>query len=205
MLTIAEYFDTIARHSADALVICGLGVSTDEWWARTHRRDSFFVNGAMGYAPAIALGLAVSVPDRKILVLDSDGGLAMNPSGLITEASVAPANLIHLVLNNQAYGVLNSAPIANGTVTQYAGMARAAGIENARRVDDPAEFEELMAAAATADEHIFIEAMVEQPGGVELDFEPPLPMPYEGPEMKYVFGRIVEERTGRRVFGPQGF
>lgn len=205
MLTIDDYFDTIARYSEEALVICGLGVSTDEWWGRTHRRDSFFVNGAMGYAGSIGLGLATAIPDHKVLVLDSDGGVAMNPSGFITEASKLPPNMVHLVLNNEAYGVLNSHPIVNGTVTDYAGMARAAGIKHAQRIEDPAEFEEAFKAAMAGDEHAFIEAKVEQPAGPELDFEPPLPMPYEGPEMKYVFGRIVEERTGRQVFGPQGF
>jgi sulfopyruvate decarboxylase subunit beta len=205
MLTIDEYFDTIAGHTEEALVICGLGVSTDEWWARTHRRDSFFVNGAMGYAGSVGLGLAIAVPDRKILVLDSDGGVAMNPSGLITEAEVRPANMIHLVLNNECYGVLNRAPIVNGTVTDYAGMARAAGLAHARRVEQQPELDELLAGAMGGEGHAFIEAKVEPPATPELAFEPPLPMPYEGPEMKYVFGRTVEERTGRPVFGPQGF
>lgn len=129
----------------------------------------------------------------------------MNPSGLITEASKLPSNLIHLVLNNEAYGVLNSSPIVNGTVTEYAWMARAAGITDAIRVDDVAEFARLFAAAMEGDSDAFIEAKVEQPAGPDLDFEPPLPMPYEGPEMTYVFGRIAEERTGHPVFGPQGF
>jgi hypothetical protein len=31
------------------------------------------------------------------------------------------------------------------------------------------------------------------------------PMPYEGPEMKYRFGRALERRFGIEVFGPQGY
>ncbi len=205
MLTIDEYFDTIAHRCTETLVICGLGVSTDEWWARTQRRDTFFVNGAMGYAGGVGLGLAIAAPDQKVLVLDSDGGVTMNPSGLITEASVRPPNMIHLVLNNRCYGVLNGAPIVNGEVTDYAGMARAAGIEDAATVETEDELDRALADAMAGDRHVFLEAGVEPPGGPELDFEPPLPMPYEGPEMKYIFGRHVEGVTGRPVFGPQGF
>jgi thiamine pyrophosphate-dependent acetolactate synthase large subunit-like protein len=205
MLTIDEYFDTIAARCGDTLVVCGLGVSTDEWWARTQRRDSFFVNGAMGYAGAIGLGLALSVPDHKVLVLDSDGGMTMNPSGLITEASRQPGNMIHLLLNNRCYGVLNRTPIVNGDVTDYAGMARAAGIASAWQVDSREQLDALLTDAMAGESHVFAEVSVEPPSTPDADFEPPLPMPYEGPEMKYVFGRIVEQRTGRTVFGPQGF
>ena len=31
------------------------------------------------------------------------------------------------------------------------------------------------------------------------------PMTYEGPEMKYRFGRALESRFGIKVFGPQGY
>jgi hypothetical protein len=31
------------------------------------------------------------------------------------------------------------------------------------------------------------------------------PMTYEGPEMKYRFGRALERRLGVKVFGPQGY
>lgn len=205
MLSIDEYFDTIAERCPDTLVICGLGVSTDEWWARTKRRDTFFVNGAMGYAGAVGLGLALAAPDHKVLVLDSDGGLAMNPSGLLTEASRRPTNLVHLALNNRCYGVLNGAPIANGEVADYAGMARAAGIDDAVTVETQEDLDRRLVAAMADRRHVFMEAIVEPPGTPPMDFEPPLPMPYEGPEMKYVFGRIVEQRTGQPVFGPQGF
>ena len=205
MLSIDDYFDTIIAHGGDTLVICGLGVSTDEWWARTNRRDTFFVNGAMGYAGSIGLGLALAAPECKILVLDSDGGVAMNPSGLITEAATRPDNMVHLVLNNECYGVLNCTPIVNGDVTDYAGMARAAGMEHAVRVETREDLDGALAVAMAADGHVFIEAKVEPPSTPHFDFEPPLPMPYEGPEMKYIFGRHVEQVTGRAVFGPQGF
>jgi thiamine pyrophosphate-dependent acetolactate synthase large subunit-like protein len=37
--------------------------------------------GAMGFASSFELGLAVSVPEREIWILDSDGGAAMNAGG----------------------------------------------------------------------------------------------------------------------------
>ena len=40
--------------------------------------------GGMGKASSVALGLALARPDRKVVVLDGDGGLLMNLGSLVT-------------------------------------------------------------------------------------------------------------------------
>jgi len=39
----------------------------------------------------------------------------------------------------------------------------------------------------------------------EPDYQRAPPASYEGPEMKYRFGRAMEKKLGIKVFGPRGF
>ena len=63
----------------------------------------------MGGASGIGLGLAIAQPDRKVVVLDGDASLLMELGSIAQIADEAPANLIHIVFNNNAqfHGVAN--------------------------------------------------------------------------------------------------
>ncbi|ETF01606.1 thiamine pyrophosphate enzyme-like TPP-binding protein [Advenella kashmirensis W13003] len=54
----------------------------------------------MGGAASLGLGIALACPDRKVVVLDGDASLLMELGGLVSVATAAPQNLIHIVLNN---------------------------------------------------------------------------------------------------------
>lgn len=60
-----------------------------------------FLNvGAMGHLSSIGLGLAVGVPNKKIVVFDGDAAAVMHMGSLATNGRYQPTNLIHIVLNN---------------------------------------------------------------------------------------------------------
>ena len=61
------------------------------------------IAGGMGKASSMALGLALSRPDKKIWCMDGDGSLLMNLGTLVTIAGQAPANLVHFVFDDEAY------------------------------------------------------------------------------------------------------
>jgi sulfopyruvate decarboxylase subunit beta len=197
----AEYFETIRSHWRDEVVVCALGTTADQWWEATQSDAAFYVNAAMGFAASFALGLALNSPGLRVLMLDSDGSLCMNLGGLLTEASQQPPNLLHLVLNNHGYGCLGNARLVNAALTDYVGIARAAGITGARGV---ATAMELAEALSTTPGYGFIVADVE-PAEQRVGFEPPLAIPFDGPEAKYRFARHLEARTGKPVFGPHGY
>ncbi len=91
----------------------------------------------MGNALAVGLGLALALPNRKVIVLESDGSLLLSLFNLPTVAKMNPANLAVFVFDNQAYsGTKISEPTATAGKTDLAGMARSAGIENAITVRD---------------------------------------------------------------------
>ncbi len=196
-----DAIDVLARHRGDAVAVCALGMAANEWWAATRSEDSFYMHGAMGFAASFALGLALSLPQVPVWLINADGSLCMNLGCLLTEASQAARNLKHFVVDNAVYQTVGGLPMVNGGRTDYVGIARAAGFARARAIETREELERQMPGITAEDGPSFTVLRVEP----EFDFLRTPPMTYEGPEMKYRFGRALERRFGIEVFGPQGY
>ncbi len=196
-----EAIEVVAKHRGDAVAVCALGMAANEWWAVTKGEDAFYMHGAMGFAASFALGLALQLPQANIWLINADGSLCMNLGCLLTEASQAPKNLKHFVVDNQVYQTVGGLPMVNKGRTDYAAIARGAGIERARTIERIDELEKAMPGIAAEDGPSFTLLRVV----AETDFLGTPPMTYEGPEMKYRFGRAIEKRFGITVFGPQGY
>jgi sulfopyruvate decarboxylase subunit beta len=196
-----EAIEAVAKHRGEAVAVCALGMAANEWWAVTEGEDAFYMHGAMGFAASFALGLALSLPKAPIWLINSDGSLCMNLGSLLTEASQAPKNLKHFVIDNQVYQTVGGLPMVNQGRTDYAAIALGAGIPRARTIVSLSELEKAMPAIAADDGPSFTHLRVE----AETGFLGTPPMTYEGPEMKYRFGRALEKRFGITVFGPQGY
>jgi phosphonopyruvate decarboxylase len=77
--------------------------------ARGERHDADFLTvGGMGHALGIAIGLARSRPDQRIVCLDGDGALLMH-MGTMGLAARTP-NLLHIVINNGAHDSVGGQP-----------------------------------------------------------------------------------------------
>jgi len=196
-----EAIDVLARHRGDAVAVCALGMAANEWWAATESEDSFYMHGAMGFAASFALGLALSLPQVAIWLINADGSLCMNLGCLLTEASQQARNLKHFVVDNGVYQTVGALPMVNHGRTDYAAIARAAGFARARTIETVDELAQQMPAVAAEDGPSFTVLRV----APETGFLRTPPMTYEGPEMKYRFGRALERRLGIEVFGPQGY
>ncbi len=125
----------------------------------------------------------------------------MNLGCLLTEASQAAPNLKHFVVDNGVYQTVGALPMVNDGRTDYAAIARAAGFARARAIQTMAELEQQMPGIGGEEGPSFTVLRVEPESG----FLRTPPMTYEGPEMKYRFGRALERRFGIEVFGPQGY
>ena len=134
-----EAMKVLAAHRGDAVVVCALGMAANEWWSETRSEDSFYMHGGMGFAASFALGLALSVPETPVWVLNSDGSLSMNMGCLLTEAGQQPRNLKHFVVDNQCYQTVETMPMVNQDGADYAAIARGAGIARAVTIDNVAE------------------------------------------------------------------
>jgi thiamine pyrophosphate-dependent acetolactate synthase large subunit-like protein len=90
--------------------------------------------GSMGLASSIGLGLALARPQRRVLVLDGDGNVLMNPGALASIAAAAPANLLHLCFDNGAHASTGGQRTISDRI-RLEELARAAGYRAATRVE----------------------------------------------------------------------
>lgn len=88
----------------DEAIICNIGFPSRELYDILDREENFYMIGSMGLASSIGLGLALSKPNRDIVVIDGDGALLMNMGSLVTVNAHKPKNLTWIVINNGAYG-----------------------------------------------------------------------------------------------------
>ncbi|MBV9175200.1 MAG: thiamine pyrophosphate-binding protein [Chloroflexi bacterium] len=102
--------------------------------------DHLDIVGCMGAASAIALGIALAKPERRVIIVDGDGSLLMQLGSLVTIAGAAPANLYHFVFENGVYETSGSQPLPGEGRFDLAEMARAAGYVQSLRFDDSDQF-----------------------------------------------------------------
>lgn len=128
-------FRKIAAHR-DGAVVVATYTSAFEWQRVDPNPLNFVGIGAMGQASSHGLGLALGLPNHRIIVLDGDGSLLMNLSSLVTIAEAAPRNLLHFAVENGTYEANGGHPIPGRGKVEFAGMARAAGYRVARTYED---------------------------------------------------------------------
>ena len=75
----------------DQVVVTIMGAVAVELYNLGHQPNFFYLEHGMGLASSMGLGLALSLPDRQVTVLDGDASLLMNLGTLSTMARYAPA------------------------------------------------------------------------------------------------------------------
>jgi sulfopyruvate decarboxylase subunit beta len=146
------------------LVVTIMGALPAELQSLGHRPNFFYLQHAMGLASSTGLGLALSLPHQKVMVLDGDGSLLMNLGTLTTLARYKPKNLLHIVFDNESLLSVGGFPTATGTGTDLEGIARAAGIPETSTVRTVEEFTKAIRHAISSDGLETIVAKVEATG-----------------------------------------
>jgi len=159
-----DALEAILPEIQDCAVVTIMGAVAAELYSLGHRPNFFYLEHAMGLASSMGLGIALAQPERKVVVIDGDGSVLMNLGGLTTLARYAPANLTHLVFDNESLLSVGGFPTATATGSDLAAIARGAGIEDARMVRELDEFTEAARIALTADHLSCLVAKVEDVG-----------------------------------------
>ena len=123
----------IAGCLTDQLVVCNIGHPSQELFAICDRPENFYMLGSMGLASSIGLGLAMSSP-RRVIVLDGDAAATMNLGSFATIGRNRPANLMHIVIDNEANGSTGFQPSFTAGNLALDAVARACGIESVHLV-----------------------------------------------------------------------
>lgn len=189
----------LAARLDNELVILSLGASVDEWYnAAPHMRAASLFQQQLGCVTPEAFGLAVGLPHRRIVSLDTDGGMMFNLGILATVGNEQPKNLFIVVWDNEMYQSIGGPPThtASGRV-DIAAIARGAGIDDAHTVRTIEEFDAHCAAGLAADTPYLVVAKVS--GTVQPDIKR---KHSDGREDKYIFVRHVEASEGVTIMGP---
>lgn len=189
----------LADRLKDELVILSLGASVDEWYnAAPHMREASLFQQQLGCVTPEAFGLAAGLPHRRIVSLDTDGGIMFNLGILATLGNEQPKNLLVVVWDNESYQSIGGPPThtAFGRV-DIAAIARGAGIEKSFTVRTLKEFEAHCEAGLAAGEPYVIVAKVA--GTVQPNIRR---KHSDGREDKYIFVRHVEKTENVIIMGP---
>jgi sulfopyruvate decarboxylase subunit beta len=196
-----ECFRAIARQRTSEIVITSAGNSGQAWWAATRDSvSSFYLDASMSLSTMFASGLALAQPQLKVWAFMGDGAFCMNPGMLMVERAMNLPNLTHFLVSNRVYGATSNAGLPNDQHNDYASIARGMGLERVFEFRDIATLERDFSAltAANAPGHTFVVLEVEPFSDAEQKLEQP---PFDGPELKFRFGRHVESVTGSEIFG----
>ncbi|MEA2660472.1 MAG: sulfopyruvate decarboxylase subunit beta [Chloroflexota bacterium] len=183
--------------TTDDLFISSIGAIKDDWWnSRPGPVDNTFHPSILGSVSDMALGLAIALPHRRVVALETDGSVLMNAGAMCTLGHERQPNLTVIVLDNGVYESIGAPPTLTSFNTDLAKMADAAGCPDTATAADVEAF------TRTADRMLndgrlgYLVAKI-QPGTY--------PWPREkrkstdGIEDKYRFMRHVEKLEGIRI------
>ena len=128
--------ETILEHvTDDDLVLSTTGMISREAFATLDRPGNFYMLGSMGLLSSFGLGLAVLTPQRRVVVIEGDGSALMSLGALPLIAAERPGNLVHIVLDNEAYESTGAQPSISSKV-DLGEVARSCGYARIARADE---------------------------------------------------------------------
>ena len=125
----SEILKEIAPILRPHLVVCNIGIPSQEMHAIDDQPTNFYMLGTMGLASSIGQGLALA-QDRTVITIEGDGSILCNMGTLATIANNPAPNHILLIVDNGSYGSTGDQPTYTGKKTSLAGVATACGCEN---------------------------------------------------------------------------
>ena len=140
MMKTAEMLEAFNKHRGDAVVIPGRGGR--HWVSISDQPDRDLPLGdpAMGGHASFALGLALALPDERVVLFDSEGDVLMGMGALPTIADKAPGNLYHFMLDNGVYATTGGQPVPNAEAMAYDVVAQGCGYPRTYAIDNLEDF-----------------------------------------------------------------
>jgi phosphonopyruvate decarboxylase len=129
------------------VVLASTGFCGRELYAIDDRENQLYLVGSMGCVTPMALGLALSRPDLRVVALDGDGAALMRLGAMATLGTYGPPNLVHLLLDNAAHDSTGGQATVSPHIS-FAGIAAACGYAIALEGDDLGLIDRLFEAPA---------------------------------------------------------
>jgi len=182
----ADALQAIYPELEHRIVVTIMGAAAAELYMLGHRHNFFYLEHAMGLASSMGLGIALSMPEHKVIVIDGDGSLLMNLGTLSTMARYKPGNLLHIVFDNESLLSVGGFPTATATGTDLAGIARASGVPRVAETNTPENLKAAVTEALASNTLTTIISKVEAIGPKSFHMDLPLL------ENRFQFKRCLE-------------
>ncbi|MFQ6026623.1 MAG: thiamine pyrophosphate-dependent enzyme, partial [Dehalococcoidia bacterium] len=120
------------------------------------RPRNFYMLGSMGLLSAFGLGLSLIRPERRVFILEGDGSALMSLGTLPLIAEEKPANLVHMILDNEAYESTGGQPSISAAA-DLAEIGRSSGYPEVARVEETEALDQaLLDCAAKPGPHLIL-------------------------------------------------
>lgn len=143
LMTRYDAIKNLSRTLEDQIVVSNLGVPSKELFDVCDRPLNYYMLGSMGLASSIGFGIS-RFSDRKVMVLEGDGSILMNPNALITIGQHQPANLMIIALDNACYGSTGSQRTYTQDKMDLEYFARSCGFKNTVKIHEPNRLSEVI-------------------------------------------------------------
>jgi sulfopyruvate decarboxylase subunit beta len=173
------------------LVVTSIGGVKPEWYSLMPGNGTMFAD-LLGCATPFSLGVALNLPHRRVVALDTDGGMLFNLGALCTVGKESPPNLTIIVLDNERYeGVVGGPPTHTSGSVDLERMASAAGIPCTATAKTIENFVQSAATMMSDDKTGLMVAKIDP--GIFKDIPPERAKESDGIEDKYRFLRHIEQ------------
>jgi thiamine pyrophosphate-dependent acetolactate synthase large subunit-like protein len=193
-MKLLDYMRIIADTVSEDTLIVASHTKNIMGWLMMKKSNAYLGDLNMGLTTPVALGLAMALPHRRVLALDSDGGATLFTSAMLDLASQKPANLTVVIHDNSQ---LIRYPSLTAGKTDLAAMAKGAGIENVHDVDNLDDFKRAFVKATAQRQLHYIVARSER---VRLSTPEGL-IKQIGMENTIDFVRRIEREEGVSIIG----
>jgi len=153
-----EVLEALVDHAIgeEDFVVCTTGYASRELY--TIRRDkgltsdsTLLMVGSMGHALAIAQGLALGQPSRKVWCIDGDGASIMHMGTMMSSAALGLSNLYHILINNSVHESVGGQPTAgtqSGRAVNFEGVAQAVRYSHSEVISSTTDLVKRMSTAS---------------------------------------------------------
>lgn len=161
VMTREEIIRHIVQITGEDIIISTTGKASRELFEireankQEHKYD-FLTVGSMGHSSSIALGVALNKGEKKVWCVDGDGACLMHMGAMAVIGSLAPANMVHIVINNGAHETVGGMPTAMGA-TDLQKIAQACGYKHVTSVSTYEDLDRTLQEVKNLNELCFVE------------------------------------------------
>lgn len=126
----------------NTIFLATTGYSGRELYQIDDQPNNLYMVGSLGCVSSLALGLAMSRPDKKIVEIDGDGSLLMRMGSMATNGYYQPENLLHVLLDNGAHESTGGQETVS-SIVDFTALAKSQSYTYSTRVSNLNELEKV--------------------------------------------------------------